>query len=156
MRCNQATWATNKQSRTVCLNAGSTLKFFSNKLCVAIHLNLSTSFTIQLLLFVSGSYLTPMNCSSLLCWLLRPKRNTLLVNCWLLRPRGKKKFFRQLLRPRTKKKRRLSFTTQRDFISERFCMGTNSGAFDLFVLEKILIFPFLSWEGVFSVYYPIN
>ena len=33
--------------------------------------------------------------------------------------KGQGDFFRQLLGPRTEKKRRLSFTTQRDYLSEQ-------------------------------------
>ena len=101
--------------KTGCLYARSSLKLFSKKFCFAILMKLRTTATIKLLVFVSGYYLPPINCSSLLWWLLRPKEKTFLFNWWLLRPKGKKGLLSAVSETADKKEETFEFSNLKGF-----------------------------------------
>ena len=146
--------------KTGCLKAGSTLKLFSKKFCFAILMKLRTTATIKLLVFVSGYYLPPMNCSSLLWWLLRPNGNTLLFSWWLLRPKGEKGLLSATSETADKKEDVWVFRLKGTICVNEFERGIIQQLLIYFFLRKeenrsYLLFYF-SWEGIFSVYLSIN
>ena len=137
--------------KTGCLKAGSTLKLFSKKFCFAILMKLRTTATIKLLVFVSGYYLPPMNCSSLHWWLLRPNGNTLLFSWWLLRPKGEKGLLSATSETADKKEETFEFSNFKGLYA---WMNLSGELFESFWFTSFwdLIFSFISLEKVFSVY----
>ena len=123
--------------KTGCLKAGSTLKLFSKKFCFAILMKLRTTATIKLLVFVSGYYLPPMNCSSLLWWLLRPK--------------GEKGLLSATSETADKKEETFEFSNLKGLYA---WMNLSGELFESFWFTSFwdLIFSFISLEKVFSVY----
>ena len=110
----------------------------------------------ELLLFVSGYYLPPMNCSTLLKWLLRPKGNTFLFNWWLLRPKGRKRLLSATSETADKKEETFEFSKLNGSCA---WADFESGIFRELLISLFLrkenrsYLPFLFFlENVFSVY----